>query len=392
MNTSSVQKTCMQEAQKALQLDQKYLQEFSSVDPFNPSNLVQGAISLKPDHRYGALFISAVNEVPCHQVIYATPKLHYPFGKDGSFHFPPIRDAHIYEKLDGTNITSFVYTHCGAKFVSYKLRLAPFLRNSKWGAFLDYWQELLERYPTVTEKARTSGKHLSFEMYGSRNTHLIEYSNTLDLALLFGICPVNGTIHPPHTLVSTEENIPTAPLLAVLNSENNPAEKFAILREEMEKKNSKTAEEKIKGTEGAVWFVTSPDGKCTLWKCKPESVEEIHWATGINKVAVMATCWNALESSDKLDYAILEPLLLEEYQQNDIDKFRSHIEQCIAQVNSEQEFKDSVLSTYRRLVSNGELIGLTFPKDKGPILRKLSMHFPKEKMSKVYSALAKETK
>ena len=51
-----------------------------------------------------------------------------------------------------------------------------------------------------------------------------------------------------------------------------------------------------------------------MWKCKPESVEDIHWATGINKAAVIATCWNALETSDVLNYDVLLPLLLEEYQ------------------------------------------------------------------------------
>jgi len=41
------------------------------------------------------------------QVIYATPKLKYPFGKDCRFHFPPIRRAHLYEKLDGTNVLAY---------------------------------------------------------------------------------------------------------------------------------------------------------------------------------------------------------------------------------------------------------------------------------------------
>src|SRR5437763_962993 len=82
------------------------------------------------------------------QVIYATPKLHYPFGKDGRFHFPPIQRLSIYEKLDGTNVLAFRYRDAqGTTRVSYKLRLSAVLRNSKWGAFLDYWKELLARHP-----------------------------------------------------------------------------------------------------------------------------------------------------------------------------------------------------------------------------------------------------
>jgi hypothetical protein len=45
-----------------------------------------------------------------------------------------------------------------------------------------------------------------------------------------------------------------------------------------------------------------------LFKCKPESVEAIHWNGGINKAAVMATCWNLLETEDFLEYGKLERL------------------------------------------------------------------------------------
>ena len=82
----------------------------------------------------------------------------------------------------------------------------------------------------------------------------------------------------------------------------------------MNKGNRPAADDRLSGTEGAVWYVTEPSGRVTMWKCKPESVEEIHWATGISKNAVIATCWNALETSDTLDYDVLLPLLLEEYQ------------------------------------------------------------------------------
>ena len=76
------------------------------------------------------------------QRIFATPKLHYPFGKDGRFHFPPIHTAHLYEKLDGTNVLAYRYADAdGRARLTYKLRLSPVLRNSKWGPFLDYWHQ-----------------------------------------------------------------------------------------------------------------------------------------------------------------------------------------------------------------------------------------------------------
>jgi len=78
-------------------------------------------------------------------------------------------------------------------------------------------------------------------------------------------------------------------------------------------------------------------------------VEAIHWALGINQTAVTATCWNILESSDDLNYESLLPLLLEEYEPRDIEKFRPHIDECIRSVRHEFEFKERVLQEYARL-------------------------------------------
>jgi len=63
--------------------------------------------------------------------------LHYPFGKDGFFHFLPIKSIHLYEKLDGTNVLAYRYRDGDGQWrLTYKLRLSPTLRNSRWGPFL----------------------------------------------------------------------------------------------------------------------------------------------------------------------------------------------------------------------------------------------------------------
>lgn len=119
-------------------LDAKWLQRFDVEDPFNNNLRLRGFLCQKPDHRYGALVITHVGEPELSQLILATPKLHYPFGKDGSFHFPPIKAIHLYEKLDGINVFAYRYRDVdGLLRLTYKLRLAPTLRNSRWGAFLD---------------------------------------------------------------------------------------------------------------------------------------------------------------------------------------------------------------------------------------------------------------
>src|SRR3990170_4609769 len=96
-------------ATELIGLDEKWLQPFDVEDPFNDDLRLRGFLCQKPDHRYGALVITHVNDAETPQLILATPKLHYPFGKDGSFHFPPIKSIHLYEKLDGTNVFAYHY-------------------------------------------------------------------------------------------------------------------------------------------------------------------------------------------------------------------------------------------------------------------------------------------
>ena len=98
--------------------------------------------------------------------------------------------------------------------------------------------------------------------------------------------------------------------------------------------------------EGTVWYVEEPNGRVTLSKCKPESVDEIHWAVGINKKAVLATCWNYLETGDILNYENLLPLLLEDYELIEIEDFRKYIDICIVQVNQNVDFRERVLNEY----------------------------------------------
>ena len=178
-------------------------------------------------------------------------------------------------------------------------------------------------------------------------------------------------------------SVPVAPLLGELRAGEDPVERYNALRAEMESRNRPAGEEKLAGTEGAVWYVTEPGGRVTLWKCKPESVEQIHWATGINKAAVIATCWNALETSDTLNYDVLLPLLLEEYQQDDIEKFRSNIDASIAAVDREFDFRRRVWAAYDELRAQG----LSIQNRKAEVMRALSGQFRRDQMGHVYAAI-----
>ena len=367
-------------AESLLGVEAKWLQTFDAEDPFNGNKRLCGFLCQKPDHLYGALALTHVDGKEVPQTILATPKLHYPFGRDGSFHFPPIKRILIHEKLDGTNVLAYRYRDsAGDTFTTYKLRLAPVLRNSRWGAFLDMWQELLERYPNIPKLVAKNDCHISFEMYGGRNAHLIAYEVPLETAVLFGV-RADASVVPPENLDLL--GVPPARLLGELEAGQDPVAKYAEMRASMEKQNRKAEDDKISGTEGTVWYSETPKGKISMWKCKPESVEAIHWAAGINKEAVRATCWNYLESGDNLTYDTLLPLLLEEYDPHDIEKFRGCIEECIKQVRVELEFKEGVLAQYDSLPA-----GLSILTDKGAVMRLLSQRFGSQDMRKVFSII-----
>ena len=263
------------------------LQPFAVADPFHDDLPLEGFLCQKTDHRYGALVITRVAEEPCPQLIHATPKLRYPFDRDGRFRFPPIARAHVYEKLDGTNVLAYRYRDtAGFVRTTFKLRLHPVLRNGTFGGFLDLWRELLERHPEAAVLPERNDCSISFELYGGRNPHLIAYDEPLALAVLFGVDPATGRLIAPFAL--DLGGVPAAPLVVELRAEEDPVARFQKLRAELEARNVRVSDEQLSGTEGAVWCVTEPSGVVSLWKCKPESIEEIHWATGINKQAVLA--------------------------------------------------------------------------------------------------------
>ena len=118
-------------AMELLELGENWLEPFDVIDPFSGLQL-EGYLLLKPDHRYGALALLKVGGQEAPQRILATPKLHYPFDRNGAFHFPSVKQIDIYEKIDGTNVLIYPFKDAqNNSHVTYKLRLHPVL-PSKW--------------------------------------------------------------------------------------------------------------------------------------------------------------------------------------------------------------------------------------------------------------------
>lgn len=218
-----------------------------------------------------------------------------------------------------------------------------------------------------------------FIMHNSQNPHLILYKNPLDIALLFGVTNAGRILSP--TDLGDIGSIPVVNPFKVIDKDY--VWNYEEIQRELEGKLTEEEDGHYSGTEGTVWYLKTPDGKCTQIKNKPETIETIHFASGAGglcKNSVIATCWNALENTDTLTIKFVEQLLLEEFTPEDIESNHGLVERCIAFVISETEFRERVLSEYKA-------IGKSILLHKQEVMRSLSAKFDKGKMRKVYGII-----
>lgn len=357
--------------------------EFCEIDPFNPQNEVRGYISRKATEYYGALIITHINGIAVEeQLIMGTPKMHYPFTTtqtgERKYTFPIARKVEIYEKLDGTNILVYSYTDGDDIFYTCKTRLMPFVNaGSKWGNFYAMWNEVAgEDFDYICDSMSELGCNLSFELYGARNPHLVIYDVPLDYALLFGVTNA-GNIIPPSRIGC---NLPKVRLIS--NADKDLATAYVKTQKKLETGLRKLDNDTYRGIEGAVWYLQTIEGRTIQFKCKPETIEVIHFSQGkgISRNSILATCWNALENTDKLTVDFIKQLLLEEFESHKVEANHYLIESCIKIVEDAIAFRERVLSEYRTL-------GIDIKLDKVAVMRKMSEKFERNEMSKVYTTI-----
>jgi len=354
--------------------------EFSEVDSFNAGNTVGGFISRRATEYYGALLITSINGEDVNpQLIMGTPKMHYPFSsrEDGSrkYAFPIVKSVEAYEKLDGTNILCFSYQHNGGTYYSAKTRLRPFVGSGRFGNFLAMWQEVASM-PTIIDIMNRHQCNLSFELYGARNPHLIVYPNVLDIALLFGVTNT-GRIIPPSEI---DCDLPKVRLWAEVDGDL--IARYEAIRGELQQTLKQADEGYYSGSEGTVWYLKTPDAKCIQFKCKPETIEAIHFSAGcgISRNVVVATCWNAYENTDDPTAEFIKTLLAEEFKPEIIEANHYLIEKSLDFVKGELVFRQKVLMEYHQFNEN-------ILTDKPLVMRYMSQFFGKKDMRKVYTTI-----
>lgn len=371
----------LEDAMKVLAVKAGDLQEFEVEDPFNP-HVLRGFLCRRPDHRYGAMYLTHVDGAPEPQLIFATPKLHYPFDRAGTYRFPPAREVLVYEKFDGTNVLAYFYRWQGQRSLTFKLRLSPVMRNSRHGPFLDFWREILAEHPDILKLPEINDCAISFELYGGRNKHLVVYDAPLGVAALFGV-DSRGSIRPPADLQLL--NVPAPPLAARLEKASDYQTLYQSQQADCEQGNEMLEDGAVRGSEGRVWYMRTLAGEVVMFKCKPESVEQIHFAAGagLSKNVIRATAYNVLETDAEVTYEGVAQLLLEEFEADEIERQRTLVAQVVAEVRAEIQFREHVLSLF-------DPLGLDLLTHKNEVMRALSKHFPRETMKKVYSLLLLE--
>lgn len=344
--------------------------QFEILDEFN-NNTLKGVICRQNTSLYGMMIIFKVNEEECLQIIYGTPKLHYPFDKNYNFKWPECQRVECWEKVDGTNVLAYTYSYHGQKFLTYKVRMNPIIKNNQFGLLKDLWIECLQNHPWIKELSLVNPDYnISFELIGSRNKITVDYPFPIKPILLFGVDKQYKTIVSPSSLLKPNGTI----LPRKYNiTEDNLTESYMKLREEMSKRNKNGLIE-----EGIVVYTNDKYNIWTMFKCKPKEIEEIHWASDfINEHSLWTTAINSFENNPSFDEFV--DLLKEEYSEKQIEKSMSRISKTYSRAKDHIILSKQVNEVWKIAKEKG----FDVCKDKSETFRFMSKYFDKKQMGKI---------
>ena len=292
--------------------------EFSAIDPFNPQNYVEGQVSFSRDRHYGSLKIKKINgEFVDQPQIFGTPKIAYPFGLGHNYRFPSAERIHRFRKYDGTNIFMYRYKNNGREYITFKVRLFPFLR----GRYITMWRYILRKYQQITDlfKMNPDATGFSFELYGVDNPHMIQYEDVqLDIVLLFGLRGPQGQL-----VLNTEleaDNIPKAEQLGSI--EKDYVWHYEQEQQDLDRQLSFIGLDQnhapmFSGEEGSIWYVKIKDtDEIRMYKCKPHRIERVHWVqtqTELSTTVIWATILKAFENWEDPELDKVIEILNEDY-------------------------------------------------------------------------------
>lgn len=343
-----------------------------------------GLICLAENAWMGALAIDRVADEPTFQLERVMPHLHYPYGdRERTVMLPPgFTEARFYEKLDGTNLCWYpLRARDGAVLeVVPKTRLRPVAAGSVWGD----WPALLARaapQEAIGRAVLETGLNLCFELWGRGNPHLVEYERDLGLALHTGVA--HDRLATPATLddVATRFGFERPSCLATLTGDVAAVTAaYRQFQDEVEARNRASGEGRYV-SEGAI-LVLADEDSATYYKCKPPSIEEIHWApSSLSAAIVLQALAKLAEAGVELSRGDPEPLwaaLREEWDARVLSGAEELVEGVYKEYLDELERKRGV---WARLESASLPLA-----DTPTVMRYLAEFYPRTQMSWVYGA------
>ncbi len=374
----------------------RYWQPFETVSP--GGHAFSGYLCRQESEKFGMLAITQLDGEERLELVYAMPKIHYPYAKEtdaGGLEIlrveipvpPDAVDARFTHKLDGTAIVFYPLTAADGRVLEVipRTRLQPVISPSRWGN----WNELIaEAMPdrTPVERAVTQERVvLIFELWGYRNAHLVTY--TTPLAMTLHTAVQNGQVLSYRRLAEIAERygLNLVDSVAVLSPDSaGLAQAYQRLQAEMEAINQAAGAETF-AEEGAILMLSTAHN-ATLWKCKPPSVEEIHWAAGagLSKANVEQALYKMLENG--YDFATgsvadLKTELESDFEPTQIDYAAPLVQEVYEDFVEEMKRR----ARLRQLVDESGLALNDLPN----LMRTLSTHFAKREMGWVYATVKK---
>ncbi len=368
----------------------RYWQPFAVASPDGVP--FAGYVCRQESEKLGMLAITELAGEERLEFVYAMPKIQYPyqFDREGAAQVAitvpqNVVDARFTVKLDGTAIIFYALKDKAGHVLEVipRTRLQPVLASSRWGDWWELLHEVLPDRAAVNEAVRVQDVVLAFELWGYRNPHLIKYTTPLALTLHTAIRHRKVVSFRRLLDIAGRYHFDLVPTLEVAQPDaEGLAQAYRRWQERLEAEN-RAAGPDTYVQEGAI-LVLSTAETATYWKCKPPSIEEIHWAAGgdISKENILQALHKMLENGYDFSPGSVEDVcavLEADFDPRQIEGASELIQ---------REFLDFTVELQRRawLRQLVEASGLNVH-DLPNLMRHLSQHYPKREMGWVYASV-----
>ncbi len=351
-----------------------------------------GYLCRQESDKLGMLAVTTLDGQARLEFIPAMPKIHYPYIQDREGRLQvsipvPINivDARFTVKLDGTAIIFYPLTDAQGQVLEVvaRTRLLPVLAPSRWGDWHGLLADVLPNRAPVEAAVREQHVVLAFELWGYRNPHLVRYDQPLALTLHTAIRHRKPISHQRLADLARRHGLALAPTLEVAAPDaEGLAAAYRRWQARLEAENQAAGQD-VFVQEGAILMLSTAE-TATYWKCKPPSIEEIHWQADqhISKEIVRQALLKLLENGYDFAAGRLEDV--QTALEGDYDP---------QQVAAESEminrvYLDFVIEIQRQawLRSLVDSSGLD-PHDLPALMRHLAPHYPRKEMGWVYATV-----